>query len=564
MTELKKGNFDDTLIRSVIANNKLAFYTSIENSTARAMGLTTAFIRNRCENWDKEINELDEMSKLTKQEILEVANRYFGDGYVIIHQRKGEDKNAVKVEKPAITPVETNADMQSEFLKQIFAMPVNPITPQWVDFTKDFQKSRTGIAEILYAKNNEDGRFRMHYRFEMGSRNNKLLPVAAEYLQYLGTDKYSNEQISKTFYDLACSFNLNATAESCAVNLSGLQENFGKAIILLEEVIANCKPNEAALAALKGNYLKTRPAAKNNKSNIMLGLMNYAKYGADNPFNNVLSNQEIQQIQSQDLIDLLHSLMNYKHDIIYYGSLAQDKFTATIAALHQLPAKFTDYPKPKSYKPTTQNKNLVLFAEFDMLQTDINWSINGSEYDVTKEPIIRVFNNYFGAGGTSLVFQIIRDSKALAYATGAVFQVPPRKENPFSFAASVGCQADKMNDAINSMNQLLTTMPVNEKAFEQAKAKRKTDIETERISGVDLIFTYLNAKAKGLDYDERKIEYTAIDHLTIKDALEFHQKNISNKPFTLCVVGAQGKINVDDLKKIGDVKILKPAELFGY
>jgi hypothetical protein len=39
----------------------------------------------------------------------------------------------------------------------------------------------------------------MYYYFDSGKWNNKMLPLAAEYLQYLGTKNKSSEVISKSF-----------------------------------------------------------------------------------------------------------------------------------------------------------------------------------------------------------------------------------------------------------------------------------------------------------------------------------------------------------------------------
>src|SRR5258708_26856478 len=69
----------------------------------------------------------------------------------------------------------------------------------------------------------------------MGSWNNKLLPLAAQYLQFLGTSKYSTEEISKEFYGIACNFSVNATAEVTTLSITGLQENFDKAVALRSE-----------------------------------------------------------------------------------------------------------------------------------------------------------------------------------------------------------------------------------------------------------------------------------------------------------------------------------------
>ena len=561
---LKSGYFDDALISAIYANNKLSFYTAIEGSTSRAVGMVNAFIKNRMEKWDWEIAELDAMKTITKKEITTIANQYLGDGYVVLYLRKGEDKNIVKVQKPPITPVETNADKQSLFLKNIMGMPVKPIAAQWLDFSKDFQKSKAGISDVYYVQNKEDGRFRLHYRFEMGARSNNLLPIAAEYLQYLGTDQLTNEQISKTFYNLACTFSLNVIPEGCAVNLSGLEENFEKAVDLLENLIANCQPDERVLAGLKARYMKQRAAAKTNKSNIMQGMAAFAKYGSNNPFNSVLSNDDIQEIHSVELINILQTIFQHKHEIIFYGAKPLEQFTGFITAKHSLPVSFVSYPPQKKYNPVSQTANQVLFTNFDMVQTELNWVINEGPYDGSKEAIIKIFNNYFGAGGTSLVFQTIRDSKALAYSTSAMYQIPGKKEDFFSFGAYAGCQSDKMEETISTMNELLTKMPVNEKGFEQAKQKRKSDIETERAVGVDIIFAYLNARAKGSNMDTRKQEYQSIDALTMKNMVEFHKENLSGKPYTLCVLGDEKKVNREELGKFGNIQILSLKELFGY
>lgn len=564
LQKLKSGEFDDTLIKAIVANGKLSFYTGIETSNYRAAGLMEAFIKSRCDNWDMEIGELEAKQKVTRQDIIDVANKYFGNGYAIMYKRKGPDNTVTKVSKPAITPVKTNTDKESDFLRSVVAMPNTPAAPQWKDFSKDFQRSKAGIADIMYVKNTENDKFRLHYRYDMGSRNNLLLAVAAQYIQFLGTDKYSAEEISKQFYNIACSFNVNAQAESMAINLSGLGENFDKAVELLEHLLANCQPNEAALNGLKGRLMRTRNDAKSNKASIMQGLISYARYGFDNPFNYVLSQDEIQNLDANELVNILHGLANYKHDIIYYGPATLDKLTQRMNAVHKLPAAFVAYPAEKKFTPVVQNKNEVLFADFDMVQSEINWIRNTKPYDVKKNAVIHVFNAYFGGSSNSIVFQNIRESKALAYSTNAAYVNAYRNNEPGYFSAYVGCQADKMNDAVAGMNQLLNDMPLDEKKFDVARSKRRSAIETDRTDGLDVVFDYINLKQLGLDYDTRKQEYDALSTISLKDLAQFHKDEIAGKPYTYCIVGRQGKVKTEDLKKIGEVKTLSLEEIFGY
>jgi len=70
----------------------------------------------------------------------------------------------------------------------------------------------------------------------------------------------------------------------------------------------------------------------------------------------------------------------------------------------------------------------------------------------------------------SIVFQTIRESKALAYSTYAYYVAPMSKEKENATIAYVGAQADKMKDAIVAMNELLSVLPESEKLFALSKS----------------------------------------------------------------------------------------------
>jgi predicted Zn-dependent peptidase len=564
LDKLKKGDFDESLVKAIVANGKLALLEGLKDNGTRVVSLMDGFIKHRGAKWDDDVAELDQQDRVSKQEIVAIANKYMGNNYVLLYKRKGEDKNIVKVDKPPITPVETNAGKQSAFVKKVEAMPVTPVKPMWLDFNSNIVHGKAGIADVLYVQNKENELFHLYYRLEMGSWNNKLLPLAAQYLQFLGTDKYSAEQISKQFYNIACNFRVNVSGDVTTVSINGLQENFGKAVSLFEEVLTHCQPDTAALTSLKGRLQKARANNKLNRQAILQGIYTYARYGARNPFNTTLTNAEIVNLKAEDLVNVLHGLLNYPHTILYYGPLTSDVFTEAIGGLHKLPASFIPYPDKAEFPFTAQNTNQVLFTHYDMVQSELVWVRNTDRYDVSKMPVIDVFNNYFGGGMGSVVFQTIRESKALAYATFATYAVPDKKEEPFFVLAYIGCQADKMNDALKGMKDLLDTLPVSQQGFELARTSRKKDIETERITEDGIIFSYLDARRKGLDYDERKPEYAALDNLTMNDVNQFHKQEVSGKPYTYCVIADEKKIKMDDLKKIGEVKNLSLEEIFGY
>lgn len=559
---LKKGNFDADLIPSIVNNIKKEKIQSLERYGDRASMLQSAF--NAELDWKDQVAYVDDISKIKKEDVVAFANKYFGNNYVAILKKKGENKNPQKIEKPSITPVETNPDKQSAFVKMVNEMPSTASEPVFLDFNKDIQKSKLGKAEVLYVPNTENQLFRLRYRYKVGTLNDPKQSLASQYLQFLGTDKKSSEEISKEFYKIASSFNVSTGEEYTMVTIEGLQENFDKAVKLYEDLVMNAKPDETALAALKARIAKSRKDAKANKGAILQGLTSYAMYGPKNKFNNTLSDAEINAVTAQELVDRMKNLNNYEQTVIYYGPEPIKNLTAKLGTMHKVPATFASAGPLKTFKQLPQTKTQVLFTDYDMVQAETRWIRNTDTYDPAKTPMVMVFNNYFGGGMGSVVFQTIRESKALAYSTYGYYVQPQKKDDQYYMMSYVGSQADKFGDAVGAMNELLTTMPQLPVNLDLAKNSVKKDIQTERIMQDDIIFRYLGAKQLGLNDDIRKQLYTNVDKITMNDLKNFHATNISGKPYTYALVASEKNMKMDDLKKIGEVKKITLEELFGY
>ncbi|WP_234735715.1 M16 family metallopeptidase [Tellurirhabdus bombi] len=562
--KLKKGEFDEKMLRAIVNNYKLNAIRELENNYSRANPLLDAFVNSKGDSWPDYTRRLDDMSKITKKEVVDFANQWFKNNYVVVYKRKGEDKSIQKVEKPAITPVATNTDKQSPFLKSVNDTEMAPVKPVWLDYKKDVKRGKAGISEVLYASNVENDIFRLGYRLKIGNYHSKLLGLATQYLAFLSTDQLSAEQVSTEFYNLACSYAIQPGNEYTTIRLTGLQENFVPAVKLLESLLRTCKPDEKALEDLKGRILKQRADAKLNKGAIMQGLMQYAEYGAKNPFNNQLTNDELAKVTATELVGFIHSLVTLPHQIIYYGPQPLASFEQQIVGLHQLPAAFATLPSKQDFKQLPQDANQVLFADYDMVQSEISWVRNTNTYDPAQAPVVEFFNNYFGGGMASVVFQTLRESKALAYSTYAYYNTPPKKGEQYTLIGYIGSQADKLPEAVAGMNELLNSLPDSPIALESAKKGMKKAYETERVLQDGVIYSFLDAEEKGLDYDERQKIYDALDALSYTDLKKFSEQYLANKPYTYCVVASEKRVNPTDLAKYGTVKKLTLEEIFGY
>jgi predicted Zn-dependent peptidase len=200
-----------------------------------------------------------------------------------------------------------------------------------------------------------------------------------------------------------------------------------------------------------------------------------------------------------------------------------------------------------------------------MVQAEIMWLNKAmSGFDPSKSPVITLFNEYFGGGMSSIVFQTIRESKALAYSTYSRFNTPAKQNDPYYIIAYVGTQADKFNDAVPAMNELLNQMPQSDNAFESGKTSILNAIETERINDANIIFSYAAAEKLGIDYDARKAVYESIPNMTYADIAQFQKTTYTNKTYTYCIMASKEKLKMEDLQKLGKVQELSLEEIFGY
>jgi len=561
---IKKGDFDDATLKAIINNFKVDQIRNNESNAGRAYTMLDAFVVG--EEWYNQVAFLNDLSKITKQEIVTFANQYFTNDYVVIYKRTGEDKNIVKVPKPTITPVSVNRDDMSPFVKYLVDSKVENIKPVYIDFAKDITTQKVGKANtIYYVQNKDNGLFAMYYVLEMGKFHNLKLPTAVNLLQYLGTNKYSAEALSKEFFKLACDFNVFASDEQVYVSLTGLDENYEEATRLFEHVLANAKPDDAALQQFVDRTLKGRNDAKLNKQAVFGALRQYAIYGKNNPGTYMLTEQQLKSLTADELVALVKSLTSFKHKIYYYGPRSIVGVVSFLAKEHKMANKPLEYPKPVVFARNETTTNKVYFTNYKMVQAEIMWINKQSiAYDTMIHPYVSLFNEYFGGGMSSIVFQTIRESKALAYSTYSRFQLPSKKEDPMYIIAYVGTQADKLNDAIPAMNELLTEIPKAEMNFMSCKDALKSQLETDRVNKEQIIFRVEAAKKLGLNHDVRQDVYEAMDKMTFDDIQRFYNQHYKGKTFNYCVIGSNDKVKTDDLKKYGELAEVSLEEIFGY
>ncbi len=564
---VKQGKFDDWMLEAAINNMKLAIMKRAESNNSRASQMAYAFVEHR--SWGDVCNEVNELSKITKKEIVDFANRLFKDNnYVIINKLKGEPEPILKVSKPPITPIEVGRDKESAFLKEIKARQVKPIEPVFVDFSKDLTKSKLkNGAEVLYVQNTENKTFNLVYRFDFGYRagqTGKTFDLAADVLEYLGTSKHTPEQLQQEFYKLACNYSVNVGTENINISISGLSENMTKAMALMDEILCETQPNEQALQLLVARILKGRENAKHNQQNCFRALGNYGVYGSDSPSLDQLSEAQLKSMTCNQLTDALHSLMSYKHRVLYYGPESLDNFKA-LANQYTHPMN-KKAPANKKITPKAVNENTVYFVDYNANQTYMREHFRGEKFNTKNEAVMDVFNEYFGGSMNAIVFQEMREKRSLAYSAQSYYATPSDKDGYFTNAAIIATQNDKLIDAMNAFNELFDQMPEAPANFQMAKDAQISAIRTARTTKMGIINSYLYYERMGFNpkKNHAKMLFEAYPNVTMQDIVNFNHKYIRGQKKVYMCLGKEADMDFNALAKFGKVKKLKLEDIFGY
>ncbi len=563
VAKLRSGDFDESLIGAAIANIKLSKMRQLESNSSRAMMMVNSFIKRS--EWADEVHELDRLSKVTKNDVVEWANKYLSDNsYVVVYKHQGVNPKNNKIIAPAITPIATNRDKQSAFLTEISQTQVKPIEPVFVDYEKDLSKSefKKGI-EMLYKKNENNDIVTATFRFDMGKSTNPALAFAFDYLSYLGTPTRSAQEIALQEYKIAGNHSFNVGDNTMTFSVNGLAENLGQMLDIVEDLMLNAVPDEDILQNLKQDELMARQMAKSNQNSCSSALNSFIIYGPEYIKSVTLSNEQLMAVTSEQLLAMVRDVLNKQHTVLYYGPQNESDAKSVIAEHHKCSDNLEKLVR-KYAKKQIVNSPKVYVAPYDSRQFNyIQYSDRGEKFSMADVPAIELFNEYFGGGMNTIVFQEMREARALAYSAGAYLSSPSYLDDTYSFYARIGSQNDKLKDAVQAFELIINDMPESDKSFQIAKTGLESVLRTSRTTGMSVLNSYLNAKELGLKEPLAKVVYDKLSDMTMADVLACQQKWVKGRTYIYGILGDASDLDMDYLKTLGTVEQVSLDRIFG-
>lgn len=564
VAKLRSGDFDEALISATVNNIKLNKMQQLEDNGSRALVYVDAFINGV--DWKDAVKDIQLYEAVTKDDIVAWANEFAGENaYVAVYKLQGEDKTVQKISAPKITPIESNRNASSAFLEQIKASVVKPIEPVYVNFEKEMSQFK--LAEgvnVLYKQNTTNDIFQLEVIFNRGTINDPALEMAFDYLSYLGTGSASAEEIASQMYGLACDYRFSSRANQTTVTISGLGENLQKALEIVEDLVYNAVADEDILNGVKMDMLQGRAIALKNQQSCFSALQRYATYGPEFIASTTLGNDAIMAISSDELLAKVRELFDHGHELVYYGPASERQLKALLADSHRYNPEAV--AEPEQFNPAMQTPdNQVILAQYDAKQLYyVQYSCAGEKFDPQAEAAIDLYNEYFGGGMNSIVFQEMREARGLAYSAWARLVVPGFADGLYSYMAFIATQNDKMQTAIEAFDEIINNMPESEAAFGIAKEGLLNRLRTQRTTGIGVLSAYRSCRRLGLDEPMYRQVFEAVQNFTLDDVKAVQQSRVKNRNYTYAILGDIKDLDNNYLKTLGPVKVVTMSDIFGY
>jgi predicted Zn-dependent peptidase len=564
LEELKAGKFPDWLPEAVINDMKIEQLKLYESNKGRVEAFVDSFIWGM--PWQRYVSQIDRLAAITKEELVTFARKHYGSNYVAVFKEHGTAGIESKIQKPPITPLKVNRNTSSKFAEKILSQPSAPSEPSFLDYRKDigfFDVSPA--AKLHYLQNTENDLFSLYYVFDVGKNHSKKLDPALDYLSYLGTRELGPAEFSRELYRIGASFTAFTSDTFVYLKLSGLQKNAREAMLLLETLLVSPRPDDEALEKLKAGLMKERADAKLSKKTILFEAMsNYGKYGPSSPFTNVLDNSELEKLTAGELLGEIGELLEYRHRVLYYGPAPAEELLQLLREVRHYPETFRATPCRDIFSEAEQEENLVFIVDYDMTQAEVILLTKDERYDPARLPIITLFNEYYGGGMSSVVFQELREAKALAYSVFSVYRTPKRKNDHNFIFSYIGTQADKLPEALEGISGLMNDLPESPELFDSARNGILQKISSERLTKTGVLFNYEEAVRLGHDHDYREDIYRETARMGFGDVAEFHRKHFMQRKHVLLVLGKLENLDMALLERYGKLRVLELDDIFGY
>lgn len=560
LNKLRKGEFDDQFFQGAKLSLQKDFEKQLENDESRALLMMNAFTSNT--PWRQYLNNFNQIKHFTKDEIIAVINKYYGENYLELYSGMGSAKKD-KLSKPKFEAVIPPDDKVSQFYQAWKETKTPDMKANFVDFKKDLTRSNLEKNVTFSSVENPFNEvFNLQISWGTGNQYDSLLIYVPQYLNKLGTGKSDVSTFKNSLFALGASMNFRSTENELILDIEGIDENMVATLGLVNDFLQNVNPTKEALLSVAEEIESGRKLSNKEMSTQMSATQQYALFGYKSSYLQELNASQLKKLTPESLMKSFSDAKNYGMKINYSGSKSHETTAAILKSEFKFkPVANAAQPKKAYDMKGFESKKVYFLNDKKAVQSQVLFLMESSPMELNMMGDANAFNLYFGGDMSSLVFQEIREFRSLAYSTTASYKLADKKGKNNLFFAYVGCQGDKTPEALQVMNDLVTNMPVKKEREEAIRTALISEAKTSKPGFRSLISQVDQWEEMGLTQDPNMSLLPYYSDLSFDQILAFYEKQIKGKTMQLVVVGNKKKFNKKELQKYGEIIELKPEQV---
>ena len=564
--KLIKGDISDDLFEAVRLNHLQEYDRMMEYQYLKAMTLMMGFTYQI--PLEKLFAEKEELSRLTKDEVIRVAAKYFSAPHKTFEISEGSPKKD-KPAKPKIKPLDP-AKGQSQYYKDFASIPAGKLIPRFVDL-KDIDRDRFGEnIYVFVTPNPKNDIFTLRLKYGVGTYQLPNLEYAVNMMNVAGMKGAPGLSAGEFRAKLAklggkCSYSVDDNYVT--VDIEGAEKNMQEIVSLVHLHMLFpefASENSAKLNSIKGQVYSSRKVERKNTDVLAAAARDYVLYGKASKYLKRLPLDEVLQLDEHQLESEWHRALDFELEIHYAGQLPADSVKTALYGRIPMSEKAIPTTSPiERPRVPIENTELYFLADGTMQQAKVYFFIEGQPYSIDEEVLYEAFNEYFGGGFSGLVLNEIREKRSMAYTAFGAFITPPVQQRNTRFLGYVGTQSDKVIDAVNVYCSLLDDMPQYSENIENIR----TILRQSMLSNHPTFRTKSQRMTEwnrlGYQIDPATLQIRKVQKLQFEDIVRFYEAHVKGQPVKVLVMGDPKLIDQKALKeRFGKVNKLSAGKLF--
>lgn len=542
---IKRGDFSTQALEEVKQSLYKANLLQLESSEQKAKLLSSLFAQN--ETWSDLMRELDLLSSISKEEVVEVAQRYLDGNYLEVKKQTG--RYAVeKLPKPPYQPVKApNQGAKSEFSRYLETLEIPKLPMKYLDFKKDAEQRDLSANDLvrLYKVGNEiNDLFSLDLLFFRQSYYHPLQTYLEQYLDLVGGAEMSAHELNQRLQSLGATITYESKPSFFCIRISGFDHYLSETIALVGSILNDIKVEKPQIKKIIEARKISDRAIKADITELSKRLLDLARYGEKAPYKADLSLSKIKQLKAQDMVEEFHHLLQSELDIHYTGKLEIEKVASCIKSSFNLDA-ISEYGEGYFYVPSIlpSGNRILLHNEPSATQVVIKGYLPMGVLSDYEKSILRVYSTYLGSGMSSLLFQEIREYRSLAYSVSSFASFAPHSihDGQTDLLVYLSTQTDKLVEVIELLNKLIHRSPDDPNRLEIAINTLRSDVRSTYPAMRMKSRTIASHIRQGYNKDIALIIEDNLKSITLQEVLDFHIGKVIKSPITLSMIG-----NIDD------------------